>query len=214
MFCKNCGKQLDSTARFCDACGTQVAQPQPPQQPQQEAPRQFQQSYVDQQRYQYEKSGFIGKQTSFGTSGSIGFGNPGRKKRGFLWKVFVFIVSVSILAVLYTLFFGSDITNVQMGTGIDSLTDDIVGEGNTFDPTTSQIFIFFDFAYETGTVIESEWYYEDEYIGGGSLTVPDDTFSGYFFFDRPLNGSWDIGDYEVQLIVDGEVVHTESFTVE
>jgi len=51
MFCKNCGKQLSDTAKFCSGCGTQQnASPVPAQQPQQAAdqPQPAQQQAADQ----------------------------------------------------------------------------------------------------------------------------------------------------------------------
>lgn len=50
MFCKNCGKQLDDTIRFCDGCGEPTADAQsqtpPPQQGQQYTAPQYQQPYA------------------------------------------------------------------------------------------------------------------------------------------------------------------------
>ncbi len=59
MFCKNCGKELSDSAKFCNGCGTPTdAQPsvQPPVQPQEPQPQQYTQTQQYNQPQQYAQT--------------------------------------------------------------------------------------------------------------------------------------------------------------
>ena len=214
MYCKQCGTQMEQQAKFCPSCGTPVEQ-QP-----QRAPEQFQQDYVDREHYQYQKSGFKGKQMSTGTSGSISFGGGGPKKRGFfgkLIKLAVIIGVVAIIAVVVSSFFGGPITYVESGTGIDLSISELTGKTDTFATTDAEIYILFDYEdLEVGTQLFVNLFYEDDEMSMDSyyFDIAETVGWGYVGFPRPTS-NWAVGEYTVEFVLDDEeLLETYTFTVE
>lgn len=222
MYCKNCGTNLEDQAKFCPNCGAQQqTEPDPMpsgQDTEYTVPNSF--DYNDdltgKQEYQYQKTGFKGKQWQTGTSGSIGFGSGERKKGGFKKILtFAFIAVVAIIAISFLIAGNAPISNVTTGTGFDDLLVEITGETDAFAPT-DQIFVFFDIgAIESGSTLYVSLYFEDDMYAYESYewTITDDLGSGYTSFTRPTGG-WTIGTYTIEFVVGEELLETTTITVE
>ncbi len=213
MFCKNCGAKIADDAKFCESCGTKVGETS------YTAPKPFEKNSVDgSQNYQYQNSTFKGAQYSTGTSGSVSFG----RKKGFFGKLVGFIIVAVILYFVITWLFGGTITNARTSTLIDGNTYEAVDPTDTFATNTPEIYVSFRVnGVESGTVIESYWFYMSSdpitFIDSSAITLLEDANGqyGYFSMLMPTSG-WPVGDYDIDIYVGDEEFPTitVSFTVE
>lgn len=214
MYCKNCGEKLDQNAKFCPKCGTQTNA-----QNNYTAPTPFGQNSVDEsQNPQFQKTAFKGKQQSFGTSGSVSFNNP-QKRRGFFGKLFrlsIIVVVIVVAIVFIASLFGGPITNVESGTGIDTNISDLTGKTDTFATNTAAVYILFDYEdLESGDTLYLNLFYEDDEYSMDSyyFDLVDTVGWGYIGFPNPGSG-WQVGRYTVEFVIDDDLIETYTFTVE
>lgn len=208
MKCKNCGEQMDEKQKFCPSCGVEQEKID------YTAPRPFETNSVDETKNpQYQKSTFKGKQVSTGTSGKIEF-----KKGGFLGKIIklgvIFVVVVIALLVIFG--GGPRVSNVVTSSEIDLDTFEPLVKTSTFSTSTPEIFVTFDIdGYDIGTIVVGEWHYltEEQLIDDVTLSTAYDSQVAYFSLTKPFAG-WPVGEYRLDILIDGEVIESVEFEVE
>jgi hypothetical protein len=89
---------------------------------------------------------------------------------------------------------------------------------NTFEATTSKIYLTGNLIDATiDSVIIVEWYYlggeEDLYLYQMSLEVTKTDMGFYFSLSKPTN-DWFLGDYEILIFYDNDLMETVTFTIE
>lgn len=207
MYCPNCGQQIPDDTRFCPHCGQQSkpAQTQPAsQQTPQQVP--YQQAY-QQQPYQqppYQQQPVKPK-----------------KKTGCL--IGAIVAGVLVVALIIALILGGGscsvttarLTDAAMASMVDPDTLQAVSKTNRFSPATPVIYAtaLLKNAPED-TLITAKWYYVTEDIDIASVDIESTETNQYISFSlsRPDNG-FPVGDYEVELYIDGELSETLKFSV-
>ncbi len=115
----------------------------------------------------------------------------------------------------------------SLGGGEPSLTNprlstDSEGVNTTTVYSTSDIFYAVaDLSnVETGSVIDAKWYlvsaadYEAGEIESSSLTIEDKSLYNYVSFELTSTGGWPVGEYKVELYLNGVLAHTMNFSVQ
>jgi hypothetical protein len=115
----------------------------------------------------------------------------------------------------------------SLGGGEPSLTNprlstDSEGVNTTTVYSTSDIFYAVaDLSnVETGSVIDAKWYlvsaadYEAGEIESSSLTIEDKSLYTYVSFELTSTGGWPVGEYKVELYLNGVLAHTMNFSVQ
>lgn len=215
MYCKNCGNSIEESAKFCPSCG------KPNEQKQQDytAPKPFEKNSIDEsQNFQYQKSTFSGKQMSTGTSGSISFGKNRTKKKGLLGKMIklTIIIVIAIITIGWLLGGNEPIYDIAFSNSIDA-------DYNPINPTKDFLVMDQDIYVtyssrdlEIGTIVYANWLYITD--DGEEILFATQSFETIYdeqvgFFRQSDTNGWDIGDYEVQFVVDDEIVATGYFNV-
>jgi hypothetical protein len=162
------------------------------------------------------KTFFKGKQASIGSSGEVKFKKSKvkeKKKGGVIKKLILLIVFIIVVLFLVSLFFGSNITNLQTTTGINPNTLDPTNATSTFATDTPEIFATFTVAgLPIGTDIQGEWVYEGEQAAVAEIYTTEEAQNAYFSFSIPDAG-WPIGSYEINIYVKNEFQVGKKFTV-
>ena len=116
----------------------------------------------------------------------------------------------------------------SLGGGEPSLTNPRLAtdsEGNNTVTFYSPSDIFYAVAdlsnVETGSVIDAKWYlvsatdYEAGEIESSSVTIEDKNLYNYVSFElSSTDNNWPVGEYKVELYLNGVLDHTLNFTVE
>ena len=110
----------------------------------------------------------------------------------------------------------ANFSDVAISSGMDGFTP--VNVTNKFNVSSPAFYVSGDINNAPdGTVIAAVWYYAEEdpdyLIDSSQYEVEDGVNTFYFTLSIPDNG-WPLGTYAVDLMIDGEVVKTLSFTVE
>jgi hypothetical protein len=72
---------------------------------------------------------------------------------------------------------------------------------------------------ETGSVVDAKWYivsspdYNAGEIESSTLKIEDKNAANYVSFKLSSKNSWPVGEYKVELYLDGTLVHTLNFSV-
>lgn len=108
-------------------------------------------------------------------------------------------------------------SNLVISSGIESDYTPI-NVTNKFSTNTPEIYISGKVNNApTGTVISGQWFYMDNepviFIDESKYVVQDTTTSFYFSLSIPDNG-WPVGEYSIQLFIDGKIQKTLNFSVE
>jgi hypothetical protein len=106
------------------------------------------------------------------------------------------------------------LTNPRMSTGFDGANTTTV-----YSPSD----IFYAVAdlsnVETGSVVDAKWYivsspdYNAGEIESSTLKIEDKNAANYESFKLSSKNSWPVGEYKVELYLDGTLVHTLNFSV-
>jgi hypothetical protein len=73
---------------------------------------------------------------------------------------------------------------------------------------------------ETGSVVDAKWYlvsaadYEAGEIESTSLTIEDKSLYNYVSFELTSQAGWPVGEYKVELYLNGTLAHTINFSVQ
>lgn len=241
MFCKNCGAQIEDSAKFCTSCGVSVVAQEPvveeeyndhsdeyqesdytEQENNNEVPWQFSEGYRNvgesgtSSKTIHEKKFFKGQSISTGTSGSISFGNKERK--GLFGKLFKFAIIGVVVIIAITLLFGGSPDTIENLTTTDVInieTYEPVGSVEDFDDWIDRIYITFTTNdLVEGQVISAQFYIEDTYIGSNSIVSQAPSENVYFSHIKPDDG-WLVGYvYRVEIYVDGEFMDSTLYRFE
>ncbi len=89
---------------------------------------------------------------------------------------------------------------------------------STFYTTTPVIYLTGSIEGATiDSIIQVDWYYvegsSEEYIADSLLTIDEINMYFYFSLSKPTN-DWPIGDYEIRIYLDLDLVETVTFTIE
>ncbi len=87
---------------------------------------------------------------------------------------------------------------------------------STFSISTPEIFVTFDIdGYDIGTIVVGEWHYltEEQLIDDVTLSTAYDSQVAYFSLTKPFAG-WPVGEYRLDILIDGEVIESVEFEVE
>jgi hypothetical protein len=114
-----------------------------------------------------------------------------------------------------------------VGGGEPSLTNPRMStdsEGNNATTVYSSSDIFHAVAdlsnVETGSVIDAKWYlvsaadYDPGEIESSSVTIEDKSLYNYVSFELTSVDSWPVGEYKVELYLNGTLAHTMNFSVQ
>jgi hypothetical protein len=96
-------------------------------------------------------------------------------------------------------------------------------EGNDATTTYSSGDVFYAVAdlsnVETGSVVDAKWYlvsatdYDPGEIESSSLTIEDKSLYNYVSFELTSKTGWPVGEYKVELYLNGTLAHTINFSV-
>jgi hypothetical protein len=73
---------------------------------------------------------------------------------------------------------------------------------------------------ETGSIVDARWYlvsaadYEAGEIQSTSLTIEDKSLYNYVSFELTSESGWPVGEYKVELYLNGALAHTLNFSVQ
>lgn len=73
---------------------------------------------------------------------------------------------------------------------------------------------------ETGSVVDAKWYlvsaadYDPGEIQSSSLTIEDKSLYNYVSFELTSENGWPVGEYKVELYLNGVLAHTINFSVQ
>lgn len=73
---------------------------------------------------------------------------------------------------------------------------------------------------ETGSIVDAKWYlvsavdYEAGEIESTSLTIEDKSLYNYVSFELTSEAGWPVGEYKVELYLNGTLAHTINFSVQ
>ncbi|MDO9299833.1 MAG: hypothetical protein Q7T89_00555 [Anaerolineales bacterium] len=73
---------------------------------------------------------------------------------------------------------------------------------------------------ETGSIVDAKWYlisaadYEAGEIESTSLTIEDKSLYNYVSFELTSTEGWPVGEYKVELYLNGTLAHTINFSVQ
>jgi hypothetical protein len=73
---------------------------------------------------------------------------------------------------------------------------------------------------ETGSIVDAKWYlvsaadYEAGEIESTSLTIEDKSLYNYVSFELTSQAGWPVGEYKVELYLNGTLAHTINFSVQ
>ena len=73
---------------------------------------------------------------------------------------------------------------------------------------------------ETGSVVDAKWYlvsaaeYETQELQSTSLTIEDKSLYNYVSFELTSTEPWPVGEYKVELYLNGALAHTLNFSVQ
>lgn len=73
---------------------------------------------------------------------------------------------------------------------------------------------------DTGSVVDAKWYlvsatdYDPGEIESTSLTIEDKSLYNYVSFELTSTSGWPVGEYKVELYLNGTLAHTINFSVQ
>ena len=109
----------------------------------------------------------------------------------------------------------------RIDTAISSDSKETMAEKTSFSQTTPKIFVFYMMADAVkGTRVKAAWiadkvdgYDPNNKFDESNATSPGGTYWGAFSYPRP-GAAWPLGQYRVDLSVDGKVVKSVKFKIE
>jgi len=129
----------------------------------------------------------------------------------------VFAVIALILSTLACAFGAGEpsLTNPRMSTDSDGVNATTVYAG------TDAFYAVADLSnVETGSVVDAKWYlvsaadYDAGEIQSTSLTIEDKSLYNYVSFELTSDSGWPVGEYKVELYLNGTLAHTINFSVQ
>lgn len=115
----------------------------------------------------------------------------------------------------------------SFGAGEPSLTNPRMStdsEGNNATTVYSSTDAFYAVAdlsnVETGSIVDSKWYlvssadYDPGELQTTSLTIDDQNLYNYVSFELTSTEGWPVGEYKVELYLNGTLAHTLNFSVQ
>jgi len=73
---------------------------------------------------------------------------------------------------------------------------------------------------ETGSIVDAKWYlvsaadYDPGEIESSSVTIEDKSLYNYVSFELTSTEGWPVGEYRVELYLNGTLAHTINFSVQ
>ena len=136
------------------------------------------------------------------------------KKSSLLAFVLLFLLSFMFVGCSFTT---AKFVDLETSSAIDADYMPI-SPTSTFTPTTPIIYLTGSIESATiDSIIQIEWYYieggSEEFIADSLLTVDDINMYFYFSLSKPTN-NWPVGDYEVRIYLDLDLMETVPFSVE
>lgn len=220
MFCQNCGRQIPEESKFCPHCGQQATPAQTQETPQQAQPIQ-QETQPIQQQAPYQQP--LNQPAPYQQPVQQPYQQPLKKKKktGCLIGIIIAVVLVAVLIILLIIGGGScsitsaRLTETAMASEVDADTQQAVSKTDEFSPDAPVIYAtaLLNNAPED-TLITAKWRYVTEDIDIASVDLESTETSQYISFSlsAPDNG-FPVGDYEVELYIDGTLEETLKFTV-
>lgn len=99
-------------------------------------------------------------------------------------------------------------------------TDSEGNNATTTFPTTGSFFAVADLSnVEAGSVVDAIWYldsadgYDPGEIDRSSLTIDENGIFNYVSFELQPTSTWPVGEYSVELYLNGTLAHTLNFSV-
>jgi hypothetical protein len=107
------------------------------------------------------------------------------------------------------------LTNPRMSTDSDGVN------ATTVYSTSGIFYAVADLSnVETGSVVDAKWYlvsaadYDPGEIESSTLTIEDKNLYNYVSFELTSDAGWPVGEYKVELYLNGALAHTINFSVQ